>query len=84
MNEAPDRAKKKKKEAEEKGWFSWMWSGGGEEDEDEEIEIEDEVKDDDWVARLTPEERDNLFQGIGYHEGEVEERSAQVGVASYD
>ncbi|KAL3882618.1 hypothetical protein ACJMK2_028943 [Sinanodonta woodiana] len=57
---APERVKKKKKE---KGWFS-SWFGGSSDEEDVEIKV---MKDDgDWLSQLSVEEKNRLYQGIGY------------------
>ncbi|KAK3591108.1 hypothetical protein CHS0354_035920 [Potamilus streckersoni] len=57
---APERVKKKKKE---KGWFS-SWFGGSSDEEDVEININKE--DGDWLSQLNEEEKNRLYQGIGY------------------
>ncbi|XP_053396044.1 intermembrane lipid transfer protein VPS13A-like isoform X3 [Mercenaria mercenaria] len=60
---APEKLVKKKKE--EKGWWaSWF----GSESEDEEVDIDFGEESTDWLSKLTPEEKEKLYQGIGYDE----------------
>ncbi|KAL4233207.1 hypothetical protein ACF0H5_007891 [Mactra antiquata] len=60
---APEKIVKKEKE--KKGWFS-SWFSSDSDDEEVDINLNDDNKD--WLSKLTPEERRNLYQGIGYDE----------------
>ncbi|CAH1799949.1 unnamed protein product [Owenia fusiformis] len=58
--EAPERADKKEKE---QSW--WNWAFGSDDSDDEEKVVIDKSRTD-WLSKLTPEEKEKLYKGIGY------------------
>ena len=74
--EAPDRAHKEKVK---RGWWDRMWTSD-EDDDDDEIVIDMTAAKNrlSWIDQLTTEEREKLYNAVGYDENENVEHIAQV------
>ena len=76
--EDPELARRKKVK---KGWWERMWSG---EEEEEEVVIQTPPASSrlSWLDHLTPQERERLYNAVGYDENENIEHIPQVGATT--
>ena len=75
--EAPELARRKKVK---KGWWEQLWDG----EEEEEVVIQTPPASSrlSWLDHLTPQERERLYNAVGYDENENIEHIPQVGGCS--